>query len=109
MKNVLAFMLGMAATIVTIKLVTKDGDDHDYYDDWEDDDMFFNYGGQNKPIETAKQKAERERKQARKELLAELDYELQSLSHAISTQDKTEQTRAKARLDEIRAELEELK
>lgn len=51
-----------------------------------------------------------QRKQAeRQALLAEQDYELQSLSHAISTQDDSEIARSKARLAEINTELEALK
>lgn len=42
-------------------------------------------------------------------LILEQDYELQSLSHAISTQDEAEQKRSKARLAEIHNELEALK
>jgi len=109
MKNVLMFMLGMATTVVAIRLVTKDGDNYDdFYDLFEEDaDMFFNQP--RKPIETAAQKSVRERKEAIKALLAEQDYELTSLSHAIKTQNATEIQRSKARLSEIQHELETMK
>lgn len=73
----------------------------------EEDEIVMNYG--RKPIETPAKKAERIRKEARQALLAEQDYELQSLSHALSTQDDAEQVRSKARLAEINTELEALK
>lgn len=107
MKNVFAFMLGMAATIAAIKLATKDGDNYDDFYDYEIEEalLLANYNPRKYPINLAEEK----RKQDRKALLTEQDYELQSLSHAISTQDEAEQKRSKARLAEIHNELEALK
>lgn len=52
-----------------------------------------------KPIKNAKSKPN----EAARLKALELDYELRSLSHAISTQDKTEHDRAMARLHELTA------
>ena len=105
MKNVLSFMLGMAASIADIKLVVSNDK---YYDDFydfieEDEEMMYR---QQKPTVNI---AEESRKKARKALLLEQDYELASLYVAVQTQDETEIARSKARLAEITSELEALK
>ncbi len=106
MKNVLSFMLGMAASVIVIKLAAKDDK---YYDDFydfdfeEDEDM-----AENKKRKYPINIAEEARKKARKSLLLEQDYELASLYDAIQTQDEVEQERSKARLAEIASELEAL-
>ena len=115
------FFVSLAAiaivTEVTRRIVTDNNAQSVW--NWEDDDMFFytsddddfmEYYGfkRSKAAETAEQKAERERKKARKLVLLEQDYELASLSDAISTQNETEIARSKARLAEIHSELEAL-
>ena len=113
MKNVLAFILGMATTVVAIKLVTKAGDKYDGFEDIDDyflgfdneEDDFMAYNlPKKKPINIMEEK----RKKDRKALLIEQDYLLASLADAISTQDTETIAKDKARLAEIHTELEEL-
>ena len=107
MKNVVSFVLGMAASIVVIKMFAKDEkyfDDLYEFNDFIEEDENMMYRQPRKTVNIA----EEARKKERKLLLLEQDYELTSLYDAISTQDETEIARSKARLTDINSELEGL-
>lgn len=106
------FFVSIAAiaivTEVTRRIVTDNNTQSGWdawSDDWDgEDDYMADYKQRKYPINIA----EEARKKERKLLLLEQDYELASLSDAISMQNETEIARSKARLAEINSELEAL-